>query len=78
MAIRDTFEAYESFAKKLAVSCGLDPREFQLPMMVRSLSMIVAYIRFNIFLNYHGNETSFSKTSKSRLVIKKSLVESQT
>ncbi|ODN04358.1 ABC transporter G family member 23 [Orchesella cincta] len=35
IAIRSTFEAYENFLIKLANSCGLDPREFQLPLLFR-------------------------------------------
>ncbi|CAL8123136.1 unnamed protein product [Orchesella dallaii] len=35
IAIRSTFEAYASFMKTLAISCGFDPNEFQLPFLFR-------------------------------------------
>ncbi|CAL8123130.1 unnamed protein product [Orchesella dallaii] len=35
IAIRTTFEAYGNYVKNLAISCGLDEREFQLPIMYR-------------------------------------------
>lgn len=35
MSIRAAFEAYERFAQNTAVSCGLNSKEFQLPMMVK-------------------------------------------
>ncbi|ODN04363.1 ABC transporter G family member 23 [Orchesella cincta] len=35
IALRTTFEAYENFAKNLAISCGLNEKEFQLPIMYR-------------------------------------------
>lgn len=34
MAIQKSFEAYEEFVRKLAISCSIDPKEFQLPLLV--------------------------------------------